>query len=128
MASHPAYAPLELPYRDRPNVAGVLPGSGGGRSLLFNAHIDVVPPGHSDGWQDDPWSRHERDGRVWGRGTADMKGALAAFVVALATVRQATRLRGDVIVETVLEEENSGNDTLAAVLRGCRADGAVPSA
>jgi acetylornithine deacetylase len=65
------------------------------------------------------------DGRVVGRGTADMKGSLAAFVAALEAVTACDRPRGDVIVESVIEEETGGNGTLAAVLRGYRADGAI---
>src|SRR5262249_19501044 len=67
-----------LPYEGRYSVAGRLPGSGGGRSLHLNGHVDVVPVERADLWEHGPWSGDVADGRVWGRGARDMKGGLAA--------------------------------------------------
>src|SRR3712207_6276801 len=56
-----------------PVVAARLPGSGTGRSLAFNGHVDVVPGGERTSWSHDPWAGEVADGKLWGRGTADMK-------------------------------------------------------
>ena len=69
----------------RASVVGVLPGSGGGRALMLYAHLDTVS---IDG-MDDPLSGEERDGRVYGRGSYDMKGGLAACFTAIKSIRDA---------------------------------------
>jgi acetylornithine deacetylase len=86
----------------RPNVIGILKGTGGGRSLLLNAHMDTV------GFEgmDTPLSAELRDGRLYGRGSQDMKGSLAAMLAAVkALVDGGVRLAGDVIVTAVSDEE-----------------------
>src|SRR5579871_3695192 len=63
----------------RENAVGVLKGSGGGRSLIFNGHVDVVPPGDPAAWRSgDPFSGRIDTDRIWGRGTTDMKGGIVA--------------------------------------------------
>ncbi len=111
-------------YAGRMNLVAVLPGSGGGRSLLFNGHMDTVPPGR--GWTSDPWSGEIRAGRLYGRGSQDMKGGLAAQFSVLCALRKAgVRTAGDVFAESVVDEEwGGGGGTLAARLRG----GPVPGA
>jgi acetylornithine deacetylase len=125
LRTHPGFRPTGGPYPGRPNVVGRIAGSGGGRSLLLNAHVDVVPIEDPTRWQRDPWSAAISDGRMYGRGTSDMKAGLAAMVWAARALRKTTRLRGDVFVESAIEEESTGNGTLAAVLRGYSGDGAV---
>jgi acetylornithine deacetylase len=84
----------------------------------------VVSPG--EGWTVDPFAAERRNGLIVGRGAADMKGGLAAAVAALEMLRAAKiRLRGDVIVASVVDEEAGGMGTLAVVDRGYRADGAI---
>ncbi|MEO7097116.1 MAG: M20/M25/M40 family metallo-hydrolase, partial [Polyangiales bacterium] len=56
----------------RDNAVGVVRGTGGGRSLVYNGHMDVVPEGNPDSWTDDPFSGARKDGRIWGRGASDM--------------------------------------------------------
>lgn len=113
-------------YRGRPNVVGVLKGSGGGRSLLINAHIDTVSLEADKPWDSPPLSATERDGRLYGRGTCDMKGGLAAALAALAVLKECGgKLKGDVVFESVVDEEGGGNGTLACCARGYRADAAV---
>ena len=111
-------------FRGRPNLAAILPGSGGGRSLLLLGHVDVVSAG--EGWTGDPFEANRRDGAIYGRGTADMKAGLTAAVAALEVLRVAgVCLRGDVTVASVVDEEAGGMGTLALVDRGYRADGAI---
>ncbi|HEX4012226.1 MAG TPA: M20/M25/M40 family metallo-hydrolase [Solirubrobacteraceae bacterium] len=112
-------------YAGRPNVVGRLPGRGGGRSLLFSGHVDVVPAlGHG---AHDWWAGDVVDGRLYGRGSLDMKGGVACYLHALrCLVACGCELAGDLIVETVVDEEFGGaNGTLACRLRGYDADGAV---
>jgi acetylornithine deacetylase len=125
LQDHPGFRSTGNSYIGRPNVIGRLVGSGGGRSLILNAHVDVVPIEDPARWSVDPWSATVLDGRMIGRGTSDMKAGLAAMVWALQALCKTTRLRGDVIFQSVIEEESSGNGTLAAVVRGYVADGAV---
>ncbi len=121
----PDYA-FRLPdftYRNTPQVECVIRGSGGGRSLLFNAHLDVVPP--SEG-QPQAYQPREDSGAVYGRGAVDDKGQVAALFALAAALRQSgIRPPGDVTFHFVVEEENGGNGTLAMVRRGIRADAAV---
>jgi acetylornithine deacetylase len=113
-------------YAGRPNVVGTFKGTGGSRSLILNGHIDVMPSGELSQWSCPPFGATVRDGQLIGRGACDMKGGLAAGILALEAVRQAgIPLRGDVIVESVVDEEGGGNGTMACIARGYRADGAV---
>jgi acetylornithine deacetylase/succinyl-diaminopimelate desuccinylase family protein len=111
----------------RLNVIGTLPGTGGGPSLGFNGHIDTVPALPEQGWDDDPWSGAVRDGRLWGRGSTDMKGGVAAMVVATAAIARAgVRLRGDVMLQSVCGEEMAEPAGTRAVLQaGFRPDACV---
>lgn len=126
MQDHPAFVAPEIPFEDRPNVVGVYHGSGGGRSLLFNGHVDTVPTSPNDEWIDGPLSGAVRDGAVWGRGASDMKGGLAAMTMALAILLEIGRdPTGNVILEYTVDEETTGMGTLACVLRGYRADAGI---
>ena len=75
-------------YSGRPNVVGVLKGQGGGRSLILNGHIDTVPYDETE-WSVPPLSGEIRNGRMFGRGTADMKSGLAAMIMAVETIVEA---------------------------------------
>ena len=87
----------------RPNVVGVLKGKGGGRSLMLNGHIDTVGVDYYEG---DPFKPVVRGGRMYGRGSFDMKGCLAASMAAVkAVVDSGARLRGDVVLAAVCDEE-----------------------
>ncbi len=104
------------PVGGRPSVVGVVRGSGGGRSLMLNAHMDTV----GAGGMADPFLPVVRDGRVYGRGAYDMKGSLAAIML---TAREAARanLRGDLLVCAVADEEVASFGT-SAVLSEFSAD------
>jgi len=101
-------------------------GSPAGRDLLLNGHIDVVPAGDETAWTTPPWDPAVRRGRVFGRGAVDMKGGLCCALFAARAVRDAgVRLRGRLSVASVVGEEDGGTGTLATILRGHSADGAV---
>ncbi|QDO89324.1 M20 family metallopeptidase [Ornithinimicrobium ciconiae] len=90
----------------RPNISAQLPG-GAGPGLLLLGHTDVVPPG--EGWSASPWEAGLREGRLYGRGTADMKGGLAACVIALDALRRAgVELSGPVELAALVDEEETG--------------------
>jgi acetylornithine deacetylase len=126
LRKHPAYVAADRGYDKRPNVVGVHKGSGGGRSLLLNGHVDVIPPEPLDAWAHEPWAGDLQDHRLFGRGASDMKSGLAAMTMALeAVIRVDVRLKGDVILEYTVDEEATGNGTLACVLRGYRADAGI---
>lgn len=112
-------------YAGRPNVVSRIRGTGGGRSLLFSGHVDVVPAlgEGAHGY----WNGEIDDGRLYGRGSMDMKGGVACYLHALrCLVECGSELAGDLIVETTVDEEFGGaNGTLACRLRGYNADGAV---
>ena len=120
-----------LPNRNYPagrcNLAARWKGRGGGRSLLFSGHVDVAPF-EPDNWKIcRPYEPRVVDGRLYGRGTADMKGGLAAAYWAMRILREeGFSPAGDLLYESVVDEEFAGgNGTLAARLRGFNADLAV---
>lgn len=94
---------------DRVNTLGVLEGAGGGKTLLWNGHYDTVPVGNMDYWTVDPFGGEVKDGRIYGRGSGDMKGAIAsAMVAAKALGNLGLRLRGDLRIHAVADEEFFG--------------------
>jgi acetylornithine deacetylase len=102
------------PAPGRTSVFGKLAGSGGGRSLMLNAHCDTVPAGGMA----DPFSGAIRDGKVFGRGAYDMKGSLAASMAAAKALADAgARLRGDVLVAAVADEEYGSLGTSGLIQR-----------
>lgn len=126
LRSHPAYVAVERGYANRPNVVGLCRGAGNGRSLLFNGHVDVIPPGPLDAWSYGPFSAEIHGDRLYGRGASDMKSGLAAMTMALdSLIRLDIRLKGDVILEYTMDEELSGNGTLACVMKGYSADAGI---
>lgn len=127
MKINPDFMPARNDYTGSPDVVGVLKGSGGGRSMLLNGHVDVVPAGGND-WTDDPWSGKYEDGKVYGRGANDMKGALVAYLMAMKAIKEADiSLKGDVLIGSVIGEETGGAGTLSLISRGYKADGAIIS-
>jgi acetylornithine deacetylase len=120
------FVPSRSSYEGSPNVVGVLRGEGGGKSIILNGHIDVVPEGDRTQWKYDPFSGQVEDGKMFGRGTTDMKGGNVALLFALeAIIKSGIKLRGDVIFQSVIEEESGGVGTLATLLRNYTADAAI---
>jgi acetylornithine deacetylase len=117
------------PSRDLSNmpvVVGKLKGAGQGRSLILNGHYDVVPPGIIENWSHDPFAGEIEDHKIFGRGTCDMKGGLAAMLQALKFIQQAgIRLDGDLTVEIVPDEEMSCMGSLSCCQRGYTAEAAI---
>ena len=113
-------------YSGRHNLIARLNGMGGGRSLMLSGHIDTVPPGSGE-WTSSPWSGLVEDGRLYGRGSYDMKGGLvAAFAVIVALKESGVQLSGDLLCESVIDEEwGGGGGTLAGRLRGDVADACI---
>jgi acetylornithine deacetylase len=117
--------PPGLDFVGRPQLIATFRGVGEGRSLIFNGHIDVVPAHEEDGWASPPFSPEVRDGLLYGRGSCDMKGGIAAMVVAAEVLAANSALAGDLIVATNTDEESSGAGGVALVERGLHADGAI---
>jgi diaminopropionate ammonia-lyase family len=111
----------------RPSIVGVLRGSGGGKSLMFNGHTDTVS---LSSYETDPLSGSigSKNGNevIFGRGCLDMKGGLAAALAAVAATKASSHLpRGDVIVAAVSDEEDASQGTQDVIEAGWRADAAV---
>ncbi|KAK0758814.1 hypothetical protein N5P37_008298 [Trichoderma harzianum] len=111
------------PTPGRPSVVGVARGSGGGKSLMLNGHIDTVT---LVGYEGDPLNGDIIDGKLYGRGAADMKCGIAAAMVTLANAKQ-QGLNGDVIFTGVADEEFESIGTQQVLEAGWRADGAIVS-
>jgi acetylornithine deacetylase len=127
LKTHPAYVPVQKNFHNRPIVVGKFKGgSRGGRSIILNGHADVVSPEPYAAWKYDPWSATINGNRVFGRGATDMKGGITAMIIAFESILESgIELGGDVMIESVLDEEIGGNGTLACIMRGYRADGAI---
>ncbi len=126
LVEHPIYWPGR-DYHDRPNVVGTWRGNNpqAGRSLLFSSHADVVMG--NKGGRFPPFHPVREEGRLYGRGSNDMKGGLAASLMAVRCLQElGVRLNGDLLVETVVDEEMGGsNGTLASRLRGHNAEACI---
>ncbi|MGD2200735.1 MAG: M20 family metallopeptidase [Candidatus Bathyarchaeota archaeon] len=93
----------------RLNTLGRLQGGGAGRNFLFNGHYDTVPVGDPGFWSVDPFGGSVRDGRIYGRGSGDMKGAIASAIIAAKALDLAgIGLRGDFLIHGVADEEVFG--------------------
>jgi acetylornithine deacetylase len=110
---------LEFPAPGRPNVVAMAHGTGGGKTLLLNGHLDTVGVAGMEG----PFEPFVAEGKLYGRGAYDMKGGLAACMVSVAAARE-KHLRGDVIFTGVSDEEYASLGTSALVDK-LRADGAI---
>ena len=106
---------------DRVNAIGIWRGTGGGKSLLFNGHLDTNPV--TEGWTVDPWGGLVDDRFIYGIGVSNMKAGDASYLCAVRTlIDNGVRLKGDVILTFVIGELQGGVGTLAAVKSGLRAD------
>ncbi len=115
-----------LNYRGRPNLTGRWAGSGGGRSLILNGHIDTVTIEPRHLWHADPFGAEVAGGRLYGRGSADMKGGLGAALMAMSYLAEAGFVpAGDITFQSVVNEEHAGNGTLDLVRLGAAADLAI---
>jgi acetylornithine deacetylase len=123
---HPYFVSPRVAFTGSSNVVGIKKGSGGGKSILLNGHIDVVPEGDVTQWNYEPYGAEVVDGKMYGRGTTDMKGGSVALLLAIEAVSAlGIPLKGDIIFQSVIEEESGGAGSLAAILRGYKADLAI---
>jgi acetylornithine deacetylase len=110
-------------YRNTPNLECLVEGKGNGPTIVFNTHLDVVPPSEN---QTDAFSPRRVEGKIFGRGACDAKGQ-AAVLLALAVLLRAKKLQppGDILFHLVIEEECGGNGTLAMIRRDLQANAAI---
>lgn len=125
LRADPAYPGEESPRDEGWGLVGQWGGDEGPR-LILNGHVDVVPAGLPENWTADPWGGELREGRIYGRGACDMKAGVAAGFCAIRAVqRSGVRLRGRVLLQSVVGEEDGGLGMLATIRRGHLGDGAV---
>lgn len=124
ISHHPGFSPIAVGYEQAWCVVGAhRPAEAKGRSLILNSHIDVVPSGPVDMWRDPPFDPKVRDGWLYGRGGADMKAGTAINIFAMDAIRAAGFApAATVFLETVMDEESTGNGALSSLVRGYRAD------
>lgn len=129
LEAHPGYGPSTVDYSRMTNVVGTYtPERVEGRSLILNGHIDVVPEGPEAQWSRSPWDAEVRDGWMYGRGAGDMKAGLIANLFAFDALRRAGLApTARVHLQSVVEEECTGNGSLAALLRGYEAEAVIIS-
>ncbi len=124
---HPGFSPVNVSYDNAINVVGThRPRQEVGRSLILNGHVDVVPAGPDGMWIRPPFDPWIDGDWLYGRGGADMKAGLAANIFALDALRMIDRRPAATVhVQSVTEEECTGNGALSALLRGYRAAAAI---
>ena len=88
LEKQPGYFPVEFDYKNRPNVVGVMDGTGGGKSLILNGHVDTIPAEPITAWDIGPFSGEVRNGKVFGRGASDMKSGIAAMTMAVKILKE----------------------------------------
>ena len=130
MAHLPGYSPvMDTDYKRAVQVVASVrapqakPGSEKGRSLILQGHVDVVPTGPLAMWTQPPFAATIENGKMIGRGAHDMKSGVTAMVFAMDALKHAGfRPAADVYVQTVTEEDSTGNGALSTLARGYRAD------
>ncbi|MEQ9641151.1 MAG: ArgE/DapE family deacylase [Alphaproteobacteria bacterium] len=127
IAHLPGFSPVHVSYENAFNVVGAhRVDNAKGNSLILNGHIDVVPVGPLDMWTTPPFEPRVEDGWMYGRGAGDMKAGLAQMLFALDALKRCGYVpASDVFVQSVIEEECTGNGALACLARGYRADAAL---
>jgi acetylornithine deacetylase len=123
LSKHPNFS-ISYERDEGLGVVGVK-GSEGGKSLILCGHIDTVAPGDIDNWDSIPLETTVRGGKIYGRGTNDMKGGIAAALYAVKAVTDTVKLKGKVIFESCIGEEDGGCGALATALRGYTADAGI---
>lgn len=125
--NHPGFSPVAVDYSNAINVVGShRPRETLGRSLILNGHIDVVPEGPHDMWSRYPFEPHVEGDWLYGRGAGDMKAGLAANLFALDALHAlGFQPAARVYLQSVTEEECTGNGALSCLVRGYRADAAI---
>ena len=124
---HPGFSPVTVSYENAVNVVAThRPRHEAGRSLILNGHVDVVPAGPLDMWTRPPFEPWIDGDWLYGRGGADMKAGLCANIFALDALRSLDYLPAATVhLQSVTEEECTGNGALSCLVRGYRADAAI---
>jgi acetylornithine deacetylase len=125
---HPGYSPSIVSYTGRRNVVGVHQPKGPqrGKSLILNGHIDVVPVGAARLWTQPPFEPRVDGDKLYGRGAGDMKAGIVAYCMAFEALRNlGVEPAAPVYLQSVIEEECTGNGALACLVQGYRADAAL---
>lgn len=128
LSSYNNFGKPEWSYEDRPVVVGVWKTDGPkiGKSLILQGHIDVVSAEPEHLWDTDPFNPTIKDNKMYGRGICDMKSGVSAMIYAVKAIQKAgIKLGADVQIQTVTEEECTGNGALALLDKGFVADGAL---
>lgn len=127
LAAHPGFSPPLIAYEGRDNVVAVhQPKAKRGRSLALQGHVDVVPEGAADMWLTPPYEPDIRDGRIYGRGAGDMKAGIVSYVTAFKALRLAgLQPAAEVQMQSVIEEECTGNGALACMLALPKTDAVI---
>ena len=128
LRDHPGYSPSIIPYAGRHNVVGIHQPVGPvrGKSLILNGHIDVVPVGTAAMWASPPFEPRIDGDKLYGRGAADMKAGIVAYTLAFrALQRLGYEPAAPVYLQSVVEEECTGNGALACLVAGYTADAAL---
>jgi acetylornithine deacetylase len=127
LKDHPGFSPPLVPYAGRDNVVAVhRPRSAKGRSLVLQGHVDVVPEGAEDEWTTPPFEPAIRGGRMYGRGAGDMKAGVISYVTAFRALKAAgLQPAAAVQMQSVIEEECSGNGALACMVAMPKADAVI---
>ncbi len=120
---HSLYAPVEWDYENKYNLVSAINTGAKGKSLVLNGHLDVVPASPVDMWSQLPDIHWEKDGWLYGRGAGDMQSGVAAMIYAVLAIKHAGyKINSPLIIQTVIEEECSGNGTLACLDKGYTGD------
>lgn len=132
LAGHPAFNDDGFSPDQRVNVIGrwaakssdaTNPGQG---SLLLNGHVDVVSPGDETRWSASPWSGLIQDGKLYGRGSCDMKAGVTAAIFAVAALKElGYQPAHDLLIQSVIGEESGGVGALTTIVKGYRANAAI---
>ena len=123
---HPAFCDDGFSPDSRYNILGNWQNNGNGKSLILNGHVDVVPTGPEENWSESPWSGSVKNGRIYGRGSCDMKAGLGAGIFAVQVLQSiGFKPDGNIMIQSVVGEESGGCGTLTNIVKGYSADAAV---
>lgn len=125
LRGHPDFS-MSIPREEGLGVVGTLKGIGEDRSLILSGHIDTVAPGDEGNWDYPALEATVDAGRLYGRGVTDMKGGMACALYAVKAIQDAgVKLRGDIIYQSFIGEEDGSPGALDTCLRGYTADAGI---
>ena len=126
LKNHPAFCDDGYSPDSRYNVVGHWKNDGGDKSIILNGHVDVVPTGPLELWDESPWSGSVNNNRIYGRGSCDMKAGLASGIFAVQILQCiGFEPTGNVMIQSVVGEESGGCGTLTNIVKGYTADATI---